>query len=147
MEYWYCSPPLSGILFRHPCPRGHRETVGARVSGWLGESVSGTQQGSCTEELNSGGSMHTPHANSIQTKSQHGERCTLEVPPLTKELSATELLGEGESVFFKSVASDRLTTLQRKATRPWISGQHKLDFMGGKKKKRQGWVCRKGGGS
>lgn len=35
-----------------------------------------------------------------------------------------------ESVFFKSIATEKLTTLGRKATHPRIYGEHKLDLLG-----------------
>lgn len=61
---------------------------------------------------------------------QHSQYSSLdgrELSPLAEKVLTVGGSGEGESVFFKSVAPDRLTMLQWMALYPGEYGQHKVD--------------------
>lgn len=54
-------------------------------------------------------------------------------------------MGEGERGFSKSLAPDKLTSLQWKTTHLQIFGQHKLFLMGKGGRHKVGWVENGGG--
>lgn len=81
------------------------------------------------------------------TKSQPGDRGQTQSATTAEELinGHWQMLGKGESVFFKNVAPDKLTMLPWKATHPGVYGEHQLylvDFFVFRKK--WSWVGRAG---
>lgn len=69
-------------------------------------------------------------ASSSQTKPSTERRGGgHEVPSLRRSYWSWRLLGEGGSVFFMSVAPDKLTTPHCEATHPRLFGQHNLDVI------------------
>jgi hypothetical protein len=106
-----------------------------------------TQQGSCTSEFTVGFSSSLQNLCKPMPDQILARRENLGTHHHTRSLSYWQLLAAGRRNHFfpKSVASSELTTLQCKAVRPRIFGQHKLVLKNSQKWKSKWWVGREWG--